>query len=394
MKLRILSLFFLCFTLTTFGQQTGIVFRNLTLEQAQAQAKAEHKLVFLHGFATWCHFCEYMKDSVYVQKDVGDFVNEHFIPIRMDLEKEGKDLNRRLLASSYPQLVFFDANGEIVHRVAGQKSAFTFLQLCNDALDPAKQYRTFEQKFKNGTATQAEVGAFFKMMNGAAMDAQPTFSKYFMALSDSAFLTASNFRLFNDYLRDVEQPAMKRFMSKRAEFSRLTSADSVDNRILNNYNSSLMMIAQRLDSAKFYGMENQLKASGLDLADKIIAYASLNLHKMKSEYAAYQQEAVPFIEKYCRGDHRRLSEVAYNIYDKGTDPEILKKAEGWAREAVSLSENYRNYQALSCILYKNGKKAEALAAVNKALEWAKKLNVDPKQSQLMLDKINAMETKD
>ncbi len=390
MKQRILTIFLLCFTVAAFGQQTGIAFRNLTLEQAQAQAKAEHKLVFLHGFATWCHFCEYMKDSVYVQKEVGEFVNQHFVPIRMDMEKEGKELNRRLMASSYPQLVFFDGNGEIVHRVAGQKSAFTFLQLCNDALDPAKQYRTYEQKFKNGTATQAEVGAFFKMMNSAAIDAQPTFSKYFMGLPDSIFLTGSSFRLFNDYMRDVEQPAMKRFLINRAVFSHLTSADSVDNRIINNYNSSLMMIAQRLDSAHFYSLENQLKASGLDLSDKIIAYASLNLHKMKSEYDAYQKEAVPFIEKYCRGDHRRLSEVAYNIYDKGTDPEILKKAELWAKEAVSISENYRNYQALSCILYKNGKKEDALTAVNKALEWAKKLNVDPKQSQLMLDKINAM----
>src|SRR6187551_2781450 len=107
-KLHYLLWFVFIIAATTADGQ-GITFRDLTFEQAIKTSAKENKPVFLHGFASWCHYCEYMKDSVYTIPAVGEFYNKNFINIRMDLEREGKTLNNNLLkVSSFPALVVFD----------------------------------------------------------------------------------------------------------------------------------------------------------------------------------------------------------------------------------------------------------------------------------------------
>ena len=81
---------------------TGVHFRSITFEQALTVAKAENKPIFIHGFADWCHYCVYMKDSVYTDKEVGDFYNEHFVCIKLDMEKEGKELNKTIKSHTFP----------------------------------------------------------------------------------------------------------------------------------------------------------------------------------------------------------------------------------------------------------------------------------------------------
>src|SRR5689334_22034717 len=94
------------------GTGVGINFRNLTLEQGIAAAKAEGKPLYVHGYTDWCHFCMYMKDSVYPDKEVGDFWNANFVSIKIDMEKEGKKLNDSLKIHTYPAMLFYDGNGE------------------------------------------------------------------------------------------------------------------------------------------------------------------------------------------------------------------------------------------------------------------------------------------
>src|SRR5690349_4721295 len=85
----------LFFTMQTFAEvkasdNNGINFRSITFEEAKKISKAENKPLFVHGFADWCHYCMYMKDSVYTDKEVADFYNSHFVCIKIDMEKEGK----------------------------------------------------------------------------------------------------------------------------------------------------------------------------------------------------------------------------------------------------------------------------------------------------------------
>jgi predicted RNA polymerase sigma factor len=69
---------------------------------------------------------------------------------------------------------------------------------------------------------------------------------------------------------------------------------------------------------------------------------------------------------------------------------MLAKAEEWAKHSVELHPGYFNCDTYAAVLYKLGKKAEAQAAAEKAIELAKKEGADYGSTQELLEKINAM----
>ena len=163
MKNYLMFLFLILCLNKADAQNKGLQFQDISYEQALQKSAAEKKPVFLFGFATWCHFCEYMKDSVLPTEAVGNFYNQNFICIKMDLEKEGKNLNQKIIrAKSFPVLLFMNSQGEMLHRVTGKKDAQDFLQIGSEALDSTKQLRTFVYKYRDGKLSPQQTYDYFK----------------------------------------------------------------------------------------------------------------------------------------------------------------------------------------------------------------------------------------
>ena len=56
-------------------------------DEALAKAKAEKKLIFLSvGFST-CHWCHVMERESFVDQEIADYLNEHFVSIKVDREE-------------------------------------------------------------------------------------------------------------------------------------------------------------------------------------------------------------------------------------------------------------------------------------------------------------------
>lgn len=373
------------------GKQ-GIKFRSLTLEQAILAAKAENKKVFVHGFADWCHYCMYMKDSVYTDKEVGDFMNANYVSIKIDYEKEGKEMNKTLLIHTFPTMLFYDTNGELMHRAGGRKYKEPFMDLSRAALDPSRQMRTFKNKFDTGTATPYEVMQYFRMLEMAGMDAQPLINTYLLKQPDSTFTSQNNWRIFNDITKDPMLPAVQRIIINKKEFEKKYTVDSVNNKFINLYNKYLTDYIQRVDSVGFEAAKKKVKSTkGLDIADKICAWADLNKLKMKSDWVNYQIQGKIFIEQYAAEDARRLYEVSQVYYDRlNTDKVALAQAEQWTMKSVALADTYKSNNLLASISVMLGKKEQALKYANHAIELAKGTNTDYKQTSLLLDRIETM----
>lgn len=393
MKKVSLAFFLLLFAVHTLLAQDnkGIRFRPITFDEAIVVAKQEKKPIFLHAYATWCHFCENMRDSIYPDPRVGEFFNTNFVCIKMDMEKEGAQLNKKLNVQKYPALVFFDYNNTVMsHRVSGQTSVAELLEIGKDALDTTKQLRHFEQRYYSKAATPKEVYTYLKMLDKAGLDNQVALNAYLNNLSDADLLTQENWRIMYDLYREVETTAMQKVIRNRAAYTKIYTADSIDNKILSMYTGVLMQKVQKLDTLGYNNILNKLRKSGLDITEKIIAFAELNKSKVRSDWKRYQVEAVPFIDKYCQDDYRRLNEIAYNFYERVYDPAMLAKALEWSQKAVKMQNSIRNNYTLACLHYKTGNKKEALETCRLTIEMAKKNGTDIKQPTLLLEKIEAM----
>ncbi|MBI4162079.1 MAG: thioredoxin domain-containing protein, partial [Candidatus Aenigmarchaeota archaeon] len=122
-------------------------------KEAFELSKKENKPILLSISATWCHWCHVMDQNSYDNKDVAEFINETFIPIRVDTDKR-PDINERYNQGGWPSTVFLDESGQIITgatyvppydflSMLGQISEF-YKHRKNDILSKLQTNRTLE----------------------------------------------------------------------------------------------------------------------------------------------------------------------------------------------------------------------------------------------------------
>ena len=135
-----LAICFLMITVTVNAAEIKFL-ENPTWTTVLAQAKKENKMIFLDAYATWCGPCKQMDSEVYTNSAVANFYNANFINVKYDMEKgEGPMLADRYYVNAYPNLIFIDPNGVMVHKGVGFVVADAFLELAKTAKNPATQY--------------------------------------------------------------------------------------------------------------------------------------------------------------------------------------------------------------------------------------------------------------
>lgn len=150
-----LHYFFLVSLVMTISNSTfaeGINFEDLTLKQGIEKAKKENKKLFIDVFATWCGPCKYLSKKVFIDQELGEFINENFIALKIDGEKgEGITLMSDYSLQSYPTMLFMDTDRSLMRKIVGAVSAEDIIAGGNAALYPetTKLFK-LQKKYDNG----------------------------------------------------------------------------------------------------------------------------------------------------------------------------------------------------------------------------------------------------
>lgn len=105
-----------------------------------AVAASSSKPVIVDVYTDWCGWCKRMDRDVYARADVTDYLNGHFVMVRLNAESnervnyQGRALSARTLAggfqvTGYPTTIFLRANGEHMVNVPGYIPAEKFMKL-------------------------------------------------------------------------------------------------------------------------------------------------------------------------------------------------------------------------------------------------------------------------
>ncbi len=107
-----------------------------SFDSALKYAAENNKPVFVKTFTEWCGWCKRMDANTLSDPDVIAYLNEHFVTLKIDAEEgEGPDFAEKYDAKRYPTILFFNADGEIVHKFRGYKNSRNFLAEAADALE-------------------------------------------------------------------------------------------------------------------------------------------------------------------------------------------------------------------------------------------------------------------
>ena len=171
---NIVFLLGLVFTTTVGAQEI----QWMSMNEALAAQKKTPKKIIMDVYTNWCGPCKMMDKNTFQNKDVVDYVNANFYPVKFNAEgteeilyndytytnpnyKEGRrgrnsqhHLASALKITGYPSIVFFDEKGGVIAPVPGyrtpQQLELYLKMIHNDdykTLTNGKAWRDYEKAF-------------------------------------------------------------------------------------------------------------------------------------------------------------------------------------------------------------------------------------------------------
>lgn len=138
-----LLLAFSFISINAIGQEIKWV----TFEEALALQKKTPKKIMIDIYTTWCGPCKMLDKNTFQNKDVANYVNEHYYAVKFNGEgndvinykdksytnpnydatkansrNSAHELARYFKISAYPTIVFLDQQGEVIAPIMGYKT--------------------------------------------------------------------------------------------------------------------------------------------------------------------------------------------------------------------------------------------------------------------------------
>lgn len=294
--------------LLTMSATAQTNFRHITYDEAINAAKAENKMVFMDFYTDWCGPCKMMMRDVFPQKEVGDFMNKNFVCIKLNAEKEGKELAKLYKVNAYPTFIGIDTNKNIVFTKVGGSTANVFISELERKIDPNKSPEKMKERYDSGERTADLISTYAAYQMSEAKSgrrynkekeklAYDIVNEYFNGLSDTEKLASENLFIYTNYIQDANDVIAKYMIAHRNEF-----APEIKEKIADNINKILkMQIYAYLSGAKEYNENTYLEVK------KSIEEIGLNTDKS-------YDSVFNLIECHAKGDLNSYIEVCEKEY--------------------------------------------------------------------------------
>ena len=89
-----------------------------SFEDGIARGKTENKKLYLHFYAKWCGACRIMENKTFKDPAVVAYINENFIPIKVNTDKE-QDTSRIFRIRALPDNWFLTEDGKPIGHTPG-----------------------------------------------------------------------------------------------------------------------------------------------------------------------------------------------------------------------------------------------------------------------------------
>lgn len=357
----------LCFTLfmgwSMVGNGQGIQFFKGTFDEALVKAKEEKKLIFVDFYAVWCGPCKQMVEKVFVDEEVGKFMNDKFVCMQVDVEKAGwqKETAEKYNVTVLPTLIFFKADASVVTRLAGARDKADFLHsakvVTGEQLSFEKLYDRAKSKkdLADMQLVLKQAPEYVGSLQG--MDAQKwivriekMYNEYTKAKMGPDFINKEDLQIVSTFNRkNVKDDAVMEFMVKNLEsyMNKLGEAPGI---LLVEYNNNIIGDLAKAGKEEYKKYLERINGE-LEAAYAIMPTGTLTPYeKFKYYYGgmyllSYKKDVASFVElmnKYLAalGDQvgaNDYGEIAQNMYvmSKGKlNNEQLGQVKEWLVKAM------------------------------------------------------------
>ena len=383
MKLyKALGSFFLSITvLSIYGE---VNFHQGDFQSLLSTARKAGKPILIDAYTVWCGPCKMLDKEVFKDDLSSEYINKNFVSYKLDMEKgEGPLVAMKFRVNAYPSTLFLSPEGELLTKNVGFPGKEGYIEWCKDVANG--KYKPY----KNLKASKLK------------MNFPEFYQKSFT--SDKWKRQRPKLEDINNYLDGQKD------LFSEVNWSVIS--------VLSYYpHNKLNWVVTNLDKLKkVYPEEEVMDVLGRIVRTKADSLAKLNLadgdQKLRlimKNYNITDEEAVnnnlmnyyfsakqwskllDFVQTKAKNGHAdpgTMNSICWSIYEKSDDKEVLKKAVAAMEKAVKDKDHPYYIDTLAHLYFKTGQKAKALETARAALEKAKGMDVNMKETEKLIEKI-------
>jgi thioredoxin-related protein len=351
----ILWLFFFPFALS--AQVKFIEVTTLEeMESARKQASDQMRMLFVDVYATWCGPCKMMDQQVYTDPAVAEFMNEHFVNVRLDGECDyGREYVAEQKLEGYPTMYIFNDDGERISKIVGFTPAEELLLSLENTGEGYQKIKKFRARKEQGTLDADAFAEYITVVRemGNLEEADKLADEYLEKTMDPR-LSDADIRVVAFHM-DLDDVWWEAFASDKERLKSILGEDYLG--ALENIYSSTLSLA--------------LATERIDLISKMANELS---PLVEGETASWDLRSLPFIQYYYysgqneqlinyvnqrfesdrKGDHRWLFGAASQITDMDQQKltqVLLKQEVEWFAACIELEEHFDYYFYHGMVLF-------------------------------------------
>lgn len=371
-----------------FAQEKGIHFEHgSTWAEVKAKAKAENKYIFMDCFTTWCGPCKMMSAQIFPQEKVGNFMNDKYVSVKVQMDQTAKDneevkqwyadaqqIEKEYSVRAYPTFLVFAPDGRIVDRQVGGSEADQFINRFTASLDPAQQYYTQLDKYTQGQKDTAFLRKLaYLAQEKYDMENAGKIAKEYLAQQKDLY-TPVNLEFLGKFTQSSKDPGFDVFLHHADKVNKALGKDVAENKVMEiaaKEDVYPQLMKKDKSAPDWESVEKSVKAKYPSIAEELIL-------KTKIQYYSYVKDAnnavaniVAYMKKYGhKADPQSLNEFAWTVFEKCNDMQCIEQALEWSKRSFKDKEIPAFMDTYANLLYKAGKKSDALAWEEKAMNKA------------------------
>lgn len=370
---KLLYIYLIClFIFTTASAQDGISFRELEWTEALEKSAEENKLVFVSAYVDWSEPCEEIEKYTYSDKEVGEYFNENFINIRLDMEAfPGVELTEYYNIYGFPALLFVDETGTAVHRGCGALETGELIALGKEALSDQRLI-DYRKKFEQGERSTAFLVDYSYKLETACMSTDRFVADYFKSVPQKEWVNEPSWTMINLNITDPYSDQFQYLMSYHDMFALRYGKDTVDQKIYNVLLSQFISIYDQEDFTLFAIQALRSLVSKLDFNQQgeLSSLVNLQYADLKEDWPLYAESVLKVIEEQEVTDPEQLNEFAWKFYLFVDDQGQLSQAKDWMKKVLSDYPDATYHDTYASLLFKLGDQKGAVKYAERALQAA------------------------
>ena len=316
-----------------------------TFNEALALAKESGKMLFVDCYTSWCGPCRMMATKVFPQKLMGDYFNEKFVSVKIDMEKgEGPELHKRFNVRAYPTFLFLDADGKELNRiVGGDADAAKFLAKVKEGLGE-KGLAAMTTRYEGGERDTTFLMDYLEVL-GTAYDSGKAAEVAEVLLKGRGADMLANSRLYAAFLQYNSSPLSEAFRyvsAHKEEFYARYGRENLDRMMSMAWMAYPRTFIKKGEDGKVTydkdGMAayvKEMKKNGVENRDEIVLLSDINVAEAMGDWKEYADCCSRYIKKYGAEDMYIYNWVLRIQKNCADDAEVKATAVGWMKDRMA-----------------------------------------------------------